>query len=162
MPEYTLLEVVMRKILIFLTLFFLLIALNSCARELDATELLSEFVYTYGAEGVIYSPHVSEGSDGFVYEGLTERIFVYDGEFPENYAVLLNSRAGYGGECGVFVCEDADEWEMVSDICRERVALLSGGEGGLIIRSRGVIFYSTLKDNERAEDIWYKIMRAHT
>jgi len=152
----------MRKILVSFSLFLLIVSLTSCTRELSADELLDEFIYSYGAFGTVYSPNIAEGEEGHIYNGLTERIFIYEGEFPKNCAILLNPRSDYGGECGAFVCEDAEELEMVSDMCRERVALLSGGEGGVIIRSGGVVFYSTLPDAERAESIWYKILRAHT
>lgn len=152
----------MKKLFFLFIILLLALSFSSCKKEASAEEMLREFIYSYGVEGIVYTPTARLGEQGYVYDGLTEKIFVYSGEFPQNYAVLLNFRSSYGGECGVFVCDDSEEWQAVSEMCEERVALLSRGEGGIVLRSRGVIFYSTLDDSKRAEEIWYKILRAHT
>ena len=91
-------------------LFFVLISILSlfgCGGAVSAEGMLSEFIYAYGAEGVIYSSEAREGEAGYVGEGLTEKIYVYEGNFPRNFAIFLNSHIDAASECGAFVCDDA-------------------------------------------------------
>ena len=148
----------MKKIALFLILV-MLISLVSCEREYLADELISDFVSAYRAEGVIYSYSVMEGELGYVCDGFLERIFVFYGELPRNFALLLNSHADYGAECGVFVCDGIDELEIVSEACLERMRILDkSGEYSLLIRTKNTVFYSTLRDKERAGNIWRQII----
>ena len=149
-----------KVILLSVILVWLLPNLFSCGEEINAYEALREFVLAYGAEGVIYSPEIEEGQEGYIPNGLIERIYNYWGEFPENYAVLLNSRTEDFFECGVFVCDDADSLLSIEEACRERIGLLTKGEGqGFIKISRMTVFYAVLEDRERAEEIWREIIR---
>ena len=145
--------------------FILLIALSclpliSCKREFDPKAKLEDFISAYGAEGIIYSPSIPEGRAGFIPDGLIERIYIFSGNFPEDYAIFLNSRPEYGYECALFVCGDAACLEMMEESCLERMALLDGaGERSFIKRSGNILFYSTMKDKERAEELWREIIR---
>ena len=144
-------------IILFISLFF---GLCSCEKKQDAYGMLWEFVRAYGAEGVIYSPAVPEGDDGYISEGLIEKIYVFSGRFPENYAIFLNSHSDYGSECGAFVCENADMELMVMEMCLERIRLLGRGRDiAFVKRGGGVIFYSTMRDRDRAEKIWRQIIK---
>lgn len=150
----------MKKYIAFLLAFILTFSLCSCQKEYDPYLLLNEFVISYGLCGVVYSPSVAEGKDGFVREGLMERVYRYSGSFPDSYAVMLNSRSDYGGECGVFVCQNADVLYAVEELCLERMRLLDpSGRNSLIIIDGQIIFYSTLQDKNRAERIWREIIR---
>ena len=148
------------------TIFVLLIislcvgSICSCEREVDPRQMLSDFISAYGAEGVIYSPDANEGEDGYIPKELAERIYIHSGELPDDFAIFLNSRPDYGYECAVFLCEDAESLLMMEEACIERTRLLDGGgERRLIIVSGKTIFYSTMKDKERAEKIWREIIR---
>lgn len=151
----------MKKIiLLLLVLLVFLNNLTSCQKEPDALDLLSEFVGVYGARGVIYSPKISEGNQGYIPDGLIERIYVFSGDFPENYAVFLNSRTSNFSECGVFVCDDGKSLLDVEEMCYERIKLLCGNDGrGFVKISGTTIFYSTMQERDRAEKIWREIIR---
>lgn len=150
----------MKKTMLFSLALVLLFSLFSCGARCEPYEALSDFVKSYGVNGVIYSPSVEEGKDGFVREGLMERVYRYSGDFPESYAVMLNSCSDFGGECGVFVCPNADVLYAVEELCLERMRLLDpSGSNSLIIIDGQIIFYSTLQDKERAGRLWREIIR---
>lgn len=133
--------------------------LVSCETEQSADGILREFISTYGAEGVIYSSERTEGEVGYLPKETLSKIYIYSGRFPENYAIFLNSHAGYGSECGVFVCDDADMRLSVEEMCLERIRLLSGGENAFVTRSGNTVFYSTMQNRGRAEEIFKKIIK---
>ena len=136
----------------------LLFGLVSCAENRPASDLLSEFVCAYGAEGAIYRSDASETEDGYAEYDLLKKIYTFYGDFPEEFAIFLNSHADYGSECGVFVCRDSGEVSAVEDMCFERVKLLGrGGENSFVVREGRVVFYSTMSDGERARRIWRAI-----
>ena len=144
-------------ILLIVTLSLLLI---SCKSDVDAYEMLNEFIRTYGAEGVIYSPEISEGNDGYIRDGLIEQIYRFHGQFPLDYAIFLNSHPDYSVECGVFVCSDVQMCDMVEEMCLERIRLLAMGEKHAFVKRSGrVVFYSTMPDRDRAEKIFNEIIR---
>lgn len=151
----------MRKIVfLIITLSLLLSVLTSCTQQRDAYGMLNEFITAYGAEGVIYSPCISEGEVGYVQDGLEEKIFVFSGRFPENYAIFLNSRTDKPSECGIFVCEDAAMLAMMEEACLERIKLLGQGGDHTFVKRRGdVVYYSVMQDKERAEALLREIIR---
>lgn len=143
-----------------LILCICLLSFFSCRAERDAYAMLCEFVKAYGAEGTIYSPCVPEGEDGYVYEGLVEKIYLFSGDFPENYAIFLNSHPDYSSECGIFVCHDADMLSTVEEMCLERIRLICGRADNAFVRKSGnLCFYSTMKDKTRAEKLYHEIIR---
>lgn len=145
-------------LIVFISVLSLL--LFSCGREHDAHRMLSEFVRAYGADGIIYSPQIPEGSDGYIFDGLINKIYIFHGIFPDNYAVFLNSRADVASECAVFVCTDADMTDMVEEMSLERVRLLASGDSRAFVkRSGNIVFYSTMPDRDRAEKIFNEIIR---
>lgn len=149
-----------RLILLLLVFMFIGSSLCSCAQQADAYELVNEFVTVYGAEGIIYSPGFSEGESGYIPEGLIEKIYVFSGRLPENYAIFLNSHPSEPSECGAFVCESADTLAMIEEMCLERVKLLSnGGDHAFVNVSGMTVFYSTMQNRDRAEKIWREIIR---
>ena len=150
----------MIRIVSILLLICMLLSLSSCKRNYDAHELLSEFVSTYGIEGVIYSPSVPEGEDGYVREGFTERIYIFSGDFPENYAIFFNSHTDFYSECAIFISDDANVLDMAEEMSLERIRLVaSGADYAFVKRSSNICFYSTLRQRERAEKIFSEIIR---
>ena len=148
----------MRRVFCFLLVLSMLFSLASCGESRPASELLSEFVSVYGAEGVIYRSDAKEWEEGYVEYDLLKKIYLFYKDFPEEFAIFLNSHADYGSECGVFVCRDASECETVSEMCLERIRLLDRkGENSFVIREGRVVFYSTMSNGERAKKIWQAV-----
>ena len=152
----------MKRLISVILLLATLFSISSCVRDVSAYSMLTDFITAYPAEGVIYSPECSEGSEGYIDSSVASRIYVFHGELPRNFAVFLNNHADFGSECGVFFCRDEAERAQVTEMCEERMRLLSGGEHTLLLRSGNIIFYSTLRDRDRAESLWTKILRSHT
>ena len=149
----------MRLLSLFIILSLLVASLCSCGGEPDAYEMLKEFVYVYGAAGVVYSPRIPEGQEGYLPPELIDRIYRYSGHMPDNFAVLLNSHTDAFYECGVFVCTDADSLSAITETCFERVRLLSGAGDNAFVKVSGMtVFYSVLRDRDRAEKIWREII----
>ena len=148
----------MRKIICLCLIFTLCLSLAGCREEQNAYDILSEFVTDYGAEGVIYSPFVSEGRPGYISDGLVERAFLFTEGIGDNFALLLNSHIDKVCECGVFVCSDDEEVRLAEEICLERVRLLSG-EGGFVKKRGRVVYYYVLSDPDRAERIFREIIK---
>ena len=151
----------MRRVISLLIILSLLLSLLcSCRSELSAHQMLSEFIDVYGAEGIIYSPEISEGAPGYIPDGLMEKVYMISGNFPENFAVFLNSHPYGFSECGLFVCEDADTLLRMEETCLERIRLLSGAKDSAFVKvGKNTVFYSTMSNRERAEKIWREIMR---
>lgn len=148
----------MRKTICLFLILSLLFALLSCGEEKDAYSMLTDFASAYGVEGIIYSPCVSEGEPGYMREGLAERVFLFSGRFTDNYAVLLNSRTESASECGIFVCPDALTQLSAEEACLERIRLL-GGDNGFVKTKGRIVYYSTLKDRDRAERLFSEIIK---
>ena len=148
----------MKRLVCVGVLLFTLFSVISCAPSRSATELLCAFVDAYGAEGVIYSPTIPEGDDGYIDRALFDRIYLTRGELPEDFAVLLNSHTDSRAECAVFICRDGAELERVYSMCEERLRLLAVPESSFIIRCGSILFYSTLPEPERARRVWYRVI----
>ena len=151
----------MKKLLSFILILALLTsAFCSCIREMDAYSILYEVVGSCGGEGVIYSPNIAEGNGSYIRDGLLEQIYLFSGDFPEDYAIFLNTHPDFSSECGVFICSDAEMTNMVEEMCIERVRLLCKADPrGFVKRSRNIVFYSTMKDREAVEKIFNETIR---
>lgn len=151
----------MKKVIVLIIVSAVLVSmLSSCTEQRDAYEMLTEFITAYGAKGIIYSPRIGEGEVGYVPDGLVEKIYVFSGRFPENYAIYLNSRADLPSECGIFVCENAAMLSMMEEACLERARLLvQGGDYAFVKRQGSVVYYSVMHDAERAERLWHEIIK---
>ena len=147
---------------IIILVFILCVSFVSCGGKSSARDMLSDFCNLYGASGVIYSPEVREGEDGYITPRLFSDIYLFYGAPPENYAVMLNSRTDISAECGVFLVDNGAELSMIEEMCRERISAIGADGRGVIIRSGGTLFYSTFADTERVREIWYSIIRSHT
>ncbi len=153
----------MKKKVSLIILSLVMLLLSSCSDEPSAELLLSDFTESYGAEGIIYSSEKSLGEEGYVPEGLTEKIYIYEGAFPKNYAIFLNSHTHKGSEAAIFICKDEKERQKVSEMCLERMKTVSDGKDDrILIRCGNIIAYSTLEDAEKAEELLKKIISRHT
>lgn len=152
----------MRRVCLLFVIIILSLSAVSCESEASAKDMLSDFCSAFGAEGVIYSPEVMEGADGYITPRLFSDIYISYGTPPENYAVMLNSRVDVSAECGVFVSDNAFELSSIEEMCAERIRTLDAEDRGVIIRSGSSVFYSTFADTDAVREIWYSIIRSHT
>ena len=151
----------MKRLLSVFVILIMIFSLVCCEEKVSADTLMSEFLRSYGIDGVVYSSSAKEGDVGYASGELLSKLFIFEGDFPESYALLLNARSDNGTECGFFVCENEGEREQVIDMCEERLSLLTRGEGGIIISRGRVVFYSSLSDSERAENCARRIISKH-
>ena len=135
-----------------------ILSLTSCGGQQSAYSLLEEFCEAYGASGIIYSPEVGEGSNGHISEGLIERVFFFTDGMTDNYAILLNTHIDSPSECGIFVCTDGGEVRACEEICVMRLKIL-GSKNGFVRRRGRVVYYSTLSDADRAEELFNDIIK---
>ena len=153
----------MKRLLSIILIFIMLCSLLvSCGSEVRAYKILKEFITVYGAEGTIYSPEIAEGNEGYIPLGLIEKMYLFSGDFPENYAIFINPYTSDFSECAVFVCDDADTLSAIVEACFERIRLLTGeGDRAFVKMNGNVVFYSTMRDRKRAEIIWREIIRKY-
>lgn len=153
----------MRKTITAFLIICALFGITSCTKIPDAAEMLSEFKELYSAGGTVYTSTAKEGDSGYISSELFRKIYIFDGDVPEEFAVLLNYHADYGAECGVFISQSSYERERIIEMCTERIRLLSRGSENVFITVAGpIVFYSAMPDRALAEIIWRKILDAHT
>ena len=148
----------MRKISLLIAVALTVLLLPSCnGAPPSAYGLLTEFTESYGASGVVYSPEIDEGECGYTDGDFFETVYGAGVDFESDYAVLLSSSLDAVYEAAVFVTHDKSSMLYAEQLCRSRIELLTKmgfGEGAVIIKRADTVFYSTLPDTARAEDIW--------
>ena len=147
----------MKRIICLIISLILIFSAVSCQNERGAYELLSSFVHAYRAEGIVYSSYANEGEEGYIDRELFDKIYVHSGRVPDDFSIFLASHTDSYSECGVFNCRDAQMLSEVVEMCEERVRLLDS-ERGFVSRSYNTVFYSTMRDKERAKRIWEGII----
>lgn len=155
-------RIIYRYAVLLCTISYFFFCFSSCSAQPSARSMLSDFCASFGIEGVIYSPEVKEGQDGYISRRLFSDIYLFYGAPPENYAVMLNSRTDISAECGVFVTENGAELAALTEMCRERLYALGAKDRGVVIESYGTVFYSTFDDGGKTREIWQTIIRAYT
>jgi len=149
----------MKKIFAVLISVAILISLVSCSEPRDVSVMMDEFLYLYGVDGTVYLSDSGEEDDGYITDELLSRIYMTDGEFPESFAIFLNTHPNFGAECGFFLARDTAESERVIDMCRERMSLLDpSGDRSFVASSGRIVFYSTMPDRELARRIWESLV----
>ena len=145
----------MKKLLSLIMITVILSHLISCRSAPPPERLLTDFIAAYGAEGTVYHSGADETDDGYIDPELLSRIYMTDGDLPEDFAIFLNSHPSYGAECGAFLCRDESELRRVTAILRERMALLDpDGDTSRLFRCGTTLFYSTMPDPDRVEHIF--------
>lgn len=151
----------MKRVVIIFLLLSLTLALFSCGGEdRGAAELLSDFANGYGIYGTLYSPEIEEGERGYIDADFFEALYGSAADFESDYAVFLSTSLDTASEAGVFVCRDETSRLYAEELCRARLRLLAKmgyGDSAVFIRRRDTVFYSTLPDAERAEELWRDI-----
>ncbi len=158
----------MKKLLIlFLVLSISVLALASCAEQRSALAICREFASAYGVEGVIYSPTVREGEEGYVREGFFESLYGEPQDSVRDYAILLCSDLDSISEVGIFICESDYDALLVTEMqeCRleniRRVAASAGmsfPEGAFVMRKNKCVVLCAISDAERAERILRRVI----
>lgn len=139
----------MRKL--FLLPFLCLFVLSACSPPAPPVDLLSEFVKSYGAEGIIYHSEAKEGDEGYLSPELATLAFG-DRDLPKSYAILLNIHLDTPAECGLFPI-DGNRKELL-ELSAARASILDpSGERTHIAIYGDYVFYSTLSDRERVEQL---------
>ena len=145
----------MKKLL--LLPFLCLFILSACEPPAPPVDLLSEFVKSYGAEGIIYHSEAKPGEEGYLSPEVAAVAFG-SGALPESYAVMLNWRVDSAYECGLFLI-DGDRNELI-ELSSRRISLLDPrGERGFIGIYGDYVFYSTLSDKDRAKRLASEVFR---
>lgn len=134
-----------------------MLSVISCSHTRPSDELMAAFIHAYRAEGIIYSPSIPEGEEGYIDDELYDRIYVHSGEHPDDFSIFLASHTDSHSECGVFNCRDSEMLASVEQMCLERVRLLDP-ERGFVTRSGLTVFYSTMSERERAQRLWAGII----
>ena len=148
----------MKKISCLFIVIAILFSAISCSDRRSAYELLSSFADAYGVDGVVYSSSISEGNDGYIDIDLFRKIYAWGDEFPQDFAVLLNSHTDSRAECAVFICRDGAELDDMYEMCRERLRILAVPEQSFIVRTGMTLFYSAMPDAQRAKDVWHRVI----
>ena len=149
----------MKRIIAFVTLLSVLMIFTSCQRDCSADKLICDFVSLYGIDGTVYSFSPSDADSSVLSSELFAKIFPDADVMPEDCSVLLNYRADYGAECGVLVCRSDTDRQPISEMCKRRMELVDpDGDSHLLIRCGRIVFYSTLRDTQRADGIITKLL----
>ncbi len=136
---------------LFLLPFLCLFILSACQPPAPPVDLLSEFVKSYGAEGIIYHSEAEEGDEGYLSPELACLAFG-DRELPKSYAILLNIHLDTATECGLFLIE-GNKKELL-ELSAARASILDPVGNRTHIAIYGdYVFYSTLSDKEKAKRI---------
>ena len=160
----------MKKLLPFL-LFFGLLSLTACGKTPSAVSAMDSFRDAFGGGGILFSPTVLEGEDGYIG---TDWLVAFFGEsaadaenpLPADYAVLLFPSLAGAREAGVFVCDDTGDALRLCELCLDRLELLrsvarAGGtpvpDGAFVRRYGKTVVYAVVEDAERAEAVFSRL-----
>lgn len=149
-----------KKIFVFVLALICVFLLFSCEKNISASDFMTDFAAAYPLEGEIYFSEAQKKDEGYISEELFRKIYRIDGEIPEEYAIYLNSRPNQGAECGIFKLRAGSKTEPITEMCLERIRLVSGREAeGVVLISDRYVFYSTLADSERAKALFYRLIK---
>ena len=149
----------LRRFFSLLVIASILSSLVSCSYECSAYSVLSEFKALYGAEGTVYAFGLPEGDDGYLELELYEKIYDTKGAVSREFAIFLNPRPELGPECAIFVCSGEEERAEALELSVKRMSLIDPeGKCSLLIRAKNIVFYSTLKDKQRASRPFYDVL----
>ncbi len=149
-----------KRIFLFAILIFGVALLSSCGKDISAADFMTDFSSVYPLEGEIYFSEATKEDEGYISDALFRKIYRIDGEIPAEFSIYLNSRPSQGAECGIFKLREGAETEPITEMCLERIKLISGRETkGVVLKSGRYVFYSTLEDSERAKELFYRLIK---
>ena len=153
----------MKKLCAFVIFISIFTCLCSCSSRYESTERVARiFATLYGIDGRIYSSLKTEGDDGFIEPSVKSTLFNRVELLPYDYTLIIHSRLDSVFELGLFLSPSASERRELSEMCLERISLLSSladGEGKVLMRDNLVIYLFS-SDIERAEACINKALRA--
>ncbi|MBQ1260956.1 MAG: hypothetical protein IIX96_02995 [Clostridia bacterium] len=149
-----------KRTVIFILCFSILITLSSCSERVSAEELIREFAAAYGTEGVIYTSSAKEGEEGYIDAELYRKLYDSEADFETDFAVMLSEGLDFIYEVGAFVAYDSSSALAALETVLMRIDFLSEmgyAEAPVVIRRGNTVLYSTLPDKEGAERIFKRM-----
>ncbi len=135
----------MKKLTSLITLLLTLAALTSCLyKSASPSELMADFLREYRGTGTVYTPEADEGEAGYVTEKMALSLFGDASRVPLDYAVYLYSGLDRLTEVGMLSSVGAQDTFDITDVCLERLKLLSAfaeGDSGIFRTGNVVIYY---------------------
>ena len=156
----------MRKIACLLIVLLTLSGAASCGDVPSAAALMREFCTEYGIDAAVYSPEVSEGESGYVYDGFLETLYGDISGGVSDFAIILRSDGMETRECAVFIAYSESDALLIADACYERLELIRTVTLGdapylddAFVQRRGdTVVMCALSDNTLAHVLWKSIL----
>ena len=149
----------MKRIISALIIVALVFSLSSCEEEPSPLKVMIELRRLLSLDSVIYSTESEEHEDGYIREGLIERIYRTDKPITAALALILSARPENTSECALFQTDLDSEMRLIDEAIEERIRLLgTDPESILIIRKGNLIFYSTFPDREFLRECFYRAL----
>ncbi len=148
----------MLKKLTIICIILALLPIYSCKSKTSAREIMENFVKAYPLEGRVYFSDSEEWEEGYISDSLFCDAFIWEGDLPEDFALMLNLSVDKPVECGVFYASDAALRDRITESCLERIGIICEGEYSLAF-CRGFVFYAVLPDTARAEELFYTLVK---
>lgn len=135
----------MKRIALCIIVIVTLVLFSSCGREYtDSLRIVNDFCSDYGISGRIYSSLAQEGETGHLDSSLVQIMFSRTELLPENYSLLMHTRLDSVFELGAFVTDSSEERMELSEMCLERIGVLSSlsqGSGEVVIRDNLLVYF---------------------
>ena len=148
-------------------LLALALLLVSCKEYAEPLFLMREFCKSYGVDSVVFSPSVKEGEDGYTDSSFFESVWSDGEELVESYAVFFLSNLSTAGECALFLCYSESDAITATEILTRRIELIrslgsaidsSFCTDAFVMKSGRYVVMCALGDNERAREIWERLV----
>ena len=137
----------MKRIALCIIIIVALMLLSSCGADYtDSYKVVSDFCSDYRISGRVYSSLSGEGEEGYIDPSMIHLMFSRTELLPDDYALLMHTRLDTVFEIGVFVTRSGDERMELSEMCLDRIALLSSlsrGSGEVMIKDNLLIYFFT-------------------
>ena len=151
-----------RVLSIVLLVALLQMLLVSCQDDVDCYRLAESFRDECGTGGVIYSPRIPEGNEGYVADDFFILMYSEENTHAADFAVLISQRGDIPREAAFFLCHSEYDALSVELMLKSRLALIaelfgagngSPANGGFVLRSGRVVAMCATDDNGEARGI---------
>ena len=158
----------LKRFVSFLLIASCVLTIVGCEEKRSALDLMNAFCSEYAPAGVIYSPSIKEGDEGFAGEDFFVTMYFESSDSVTDYAVFLNSNTEIVCECAVFLCYSGYDAMNVSEMLYRRIDFLksfalaidtSCAEDAFVLRKGKTIVMCAMPDNELAYSVWKRIIR---